>query len=100
MLRSSTKRQAADALLNYVAERREMIKYPELVAAGRQIGSGPTGAMCKVTTARRKGSGMGWEGANTEAIMALSCREQSGQRKAYWANQLRPTGEHRPKVWP
>jgi hypothetical protein len=91
-LRSPKKRLAADALLNYVAERREMIKYPELVAAGRQIGSGPTEAMCKVTTARLKGSGMRWDGANAEAVMALSCLEQSGQWKAYWANQLRPTG--------
>jgi hypothetical protein len=78
--------------LNYVAERREMIKDPECVAAGRQIGSGPTEAMCKVTTARLKGSGMRWDGANAEAVMALSCLEQSGQWKAYWANQLRPTG--------
>ena len=31
-LRSRAKRQAADGLLHYVAERREMIRYPEFLA--------------------------------------------------------------------
>ena len=51
-------RSAADRLLNYVSERREMIKYPEFLAKGWQIGSGPTEATCKTLTARLKGSGM------------------------------------------
>ena len=44
--RSPKKRRAADRLLNYVAERREMIRYPEFRAKGWQIGSGPTEAQC------------------------------------------------------
>jgi hypothetical protein len=91
-LRSPPPRRAAGALLSYVAERREVSKYPEFAAAGRQVGSGPPEAMCKVTTARLKRWGMRWEGANAEAVMALSGLEQSGQWKAYWASQLRPTG--------
>ena len=64
-------RQAADRLLNYVSERREMIKYPEFLAKGWQIGSGPTEATCKTLTARLKGSGMRWDAENAEALMAL-----------------------------
>jgi hypothetical protein len=41
-LRGAAKRKAADRLLNYMAERRDMIQYPEFAARGWQIGSGPT----------------------------------------------------------
>jgi hypothetical protein len=85
-------RKAADRLLSYVNERREMIKYPEFLAKGWQIGSGPTEATCKTLTARLKGSGMRWDGANAEAIMALEALTQSGQWDLYWRTQLRPTG--------
>ena len=82
----------ADRLVNYVSERREMIKYPEFRARGWQIGSGPTEAMCKTLTARLKGSGMRWDADNAEALMALEALTQSGQWEVYWQTQLRPTG--------
>jgi hypothetical protein len=85
-------RKAADRLLNYVGERREMIKYPEFLAKGWQIGSGPTEATCKTLTARLKGSGMRWDADNAEALMALEALTQSGQWESYWRTQLRPTG--------
>lgn len=85
-------RAAADRLLNYVSERREMIKYPEFSAKGWQIGSGPTEATCKTLTARLKGSGMRWDADNAEAIMALEALTQSGQWDEYWQSRLRPTG--------
>lgn len=85
-------RAAADRLVNYVSERREMIKYPAFRAKGWQIGSGPTEATCKTLTARLKGSGMRWDGNNAEAIMALEALTQSGQWPAYWESQLRQTG--------
>jgi hypothetical protein len=85
-------RPAADRLINYVSERREMIKYPAFQAKGWQIGSGPTEATCKTLTARLKGSGMRWDSKNAEAIMALEALTQSGQWAAYWESQLRPTG--------
>lgn len=83
-------RPAADRLLNYVSERRDMIKYPTFRAKGWQIGSGPTEATCKTLTARLKGSGMRWDSDNAEAVMALEALTQSGQWEAYWASQLRP----------
>src|SRR5262249_29157713 len=85
-------RPAADRLVNYVSERREMICYPAFQAKGWQIGSGPTEATCKTLTARLKGSGMRWDSDNAEAIMALEALTQSGQWDGYWRSQLRKTG--------
>jgi hypothetical protein len=84
-LRGPAQRRAAEALIGYVTDRREMIKYPEFQAVGRQIGSGPTESMCKATTLRIKGVGMRWDGDNAEGIMAL---EQSGAWQSYWDSRL------------
>jgi hypothetical protein len=84
-------RRAADRLLNYVSERREMIRYPEFQAKGWQIGSGPTEATCKTLTARLKGSGMRWDADNAEAVMGLEALSQSGQWDSYWQSQLQPS---------
>jgi hypothetical protein len=86
------RRRAADELLHDVAKRKETILYPEFLAKGWQIGSGPTEAMCKTMTARLKGSGMRWDGVNAEALMALAALEQSGQWKGYWRSCLKPSG--------
>jgi hypothetical protein len=83
---------AADRLVNYVSERREMIRYPDFQAKHWQIGSGPTEATCKTLTARLKGSGMRWDSDNAEAIMALEALTQSGQWDSYWRSRLRRTG--------
>jgi hypothetical protein len=91
-LRNRGKRKAADTLLAYVSERRDMIRYPEFQAKGWQIGSGPTEATCKTLTARLKGSGMRWDADNGEALMALEALSQSDQWHLYWRTQLRPTG--------
>ena len=85
-------REAADRLLHYVSERRDMIRYPEFLAKGWQIGSGPTEATCKTLTARLKGSGMRWDADNAEAVMALEALYQSGQWDAYWRTELRQAG--------
>lgn len=77
-------RTAVDRLLGYMSERREMIRYPEFIARGWQIGSGPIEAQCKTTTARVKGSGKRWDGPNAEAVMALACLENSRLWQSYW----------------
>jgi hypothetical protein len=89
-LRGGKQRQAAEALIGYVTDRREMVRYPEFLAVGRQIGSGPTESMCKATTQRVKGVGMRWDSDNAEAIMALEALEQSGGWQAYWDRCLQP----------
>lgn len=87
-LRGRKKRRAAEALLGYVTDRREMIQYPQFREVGRQIGSGPTESMCKATTLRIKGVGMRWDADNAEAIMALEALDQSGAWQAYWDSCL------------
>jgi hypothetical protein len=89
-LRGTKRRQAAEQVLGYVTDRRAMIQYPEFVAQGRHIGSGPTESMCRATTERLKGVGMRWDADNAEAVMALEALDQSGAWKQYWDLCLRP----------
>lgn len=88
-LRSPAKRRAADGLLNYMSQRREMIQYPQFLSRGWQIGSGPTEALCKTTTLRLKGRGRRWDAPNAEAIMALETLRQSGLWDDYWQLALK-----------
>jgi hypothetical protein len=81
-----SKRDAADGLMGYIAERREMIRYPEFRERGWQIGSGPTEAQCKSATQRLKGRGRRWDRLNAEAVMALDCLESSHAWNLYWTN--------------
>jgi hypothetical protein len=82
--KGSKKRQAAEALLDYVSEREEMVRYKEFLGLGRQIGSGPTESMCKATTLRVKGVGKKWDLDNAEGVMALEALDQSGLWEKYW----------------
>ena len=83
--RSPKKKKAADKLLHYVSERREMIRYPEFRAKGWQIGSGPTEAQCELSVDRLKGHGRRWDQDNAEAVAAIDCLERSGQWQFYFA---------------
>ena len=83
-LRSPPRRRAADLLINYVTDRREMIVYPQFLARGLQIGSGPTESQCKLVPRRVKGRGKRWDADNAEAVMALEAMEQSGLTRQYW----------------
>jgi hypothetical protein len=85
-LRKSAHREAANSLLNYVAERRPLIRYPEFRNRGWQIGSGPTEAECKTTTHRIKGRGRRWDADHAESLMALACLNDSGLWHHYWTS--------------
>ena len=85
-LARSRKRKAADRLLNYVAGRQEMIRYPAFRARGWQIGSGPTESQCKLSTKRLKGYGRRWDRPNATAVAALDTLERSGQWHKFWPN--------------
>jgi len=83
------KRRELDRLIHYVAQRKEMIRYPEFLARGWQIGSGPTESQCRVLGARTKAGGaMRWNAANAEAVMALEAMWRSRQWDAYWRMAL------------
>jgi hypothetical protein len=83
-LRAPVKRKEANRLLNYVAERQPIIRYPEFRRRGWQIGSGPTESECKTTTHRVKGRGRRWDSDNAEAMMAMACLDDSRMWRTYW----------------
>lgn len=87
-LRSQTKKKAADRLLNYISERRDMISYPEFAAKGWQIGSGPTESRCKTSTTRLKGRGRRWNKRNAEAVAALTTLKDSKQWDIHWPTSI------------
>jgi len=82
------KRKVADQLLNYVAERREMMPYDKCDQHGWDVGTGPMESMCGVTTDRIKGRGRRWDIDNAEAIMALEALHQSDLWDQYWHKAL------------
>ena len=61
-----------------------MIRYPEFMARGWQIGSGPTESQCRLLPDRLKGAGMRWDADNAEAVMVLEAMRISGQSQANW----------------
>jgi len=83
-LRREKKRSALDSLMQYSAERRDMIRYPEYRAKHWPIGSGPTEAECKTTTQRVKGRGRRWNSQNAEAMMALAAMHDTGLWNQRW----------------
>lgn len=91
-LRSPAKREALAKLEQYVANHAEMLDYPRYRAAGFDIGSGPTEALCKTLTARLKGGGKRWNTPNAEALMALAALKHSRLWEPYWAAQARKAG--------
>jgi hypothetical protein len=87
LVRSPAKRAALSRLEQYVAKRVEMMDYPQFIAAGFDIGSGPTESKCKTVPWRLKGSGMRWNLPNAEAMAALACVDQSNVLSDYWSQQ-------------
>lgn len=85
--RAPAKREALRRLRAYVGERVALMDYPACRANGWDLGSGPTEAQCKTMTARLKGSGMRWDPANAEALLALSALADSDEWSAYWHGQ-------------
>lgn len=83
-VRSPTKRAALGRLEQYAAKRGDMLDYPTFLAAGWDIGSGPTEAFCKTLTSRLKGSGMRWDTPNAEAVMAMAALWHSNLWTSYW----------------
>jgi hypothetical protein len=78
------KRGVADRLINYVAQRQEMMGYERCDEHGWDVGSGPMESMCGVTTDRIKGRGRRWNLENAEAVMELEALHQSDLWQRYW----------------
>ena len=84
-VRSPAKRRAVRALRGYVENHRAMMDYPPLLAAGWDVGSGPTDALCKTLSLRLRGPGMKWDLDHAADLMDLKAMYASGQAPAYWA---------------
>ena len=72
------RRKEANRLLEYVVDRREMIRYPRVSGQGmadRQRSDGEP--VSGVLPDRVKGVGMRWDADNAEAVMALEAMRQS-----------------------
>jgi hypothetical protein len=98
--RARAKRKAANGLMHYVAERKDMMGYKELEARGCHIGTGVIESMCKAAPLRVKGRGMRWDSDNAEAMMALEALEQSDLWNKYWASALQAVTSAAPGVLP
>jgi hypothetical protein len=81
------RRRAADLLINYVTDRRELIDYPRFLKEQWQIGSGPTESQCNQVPRRVKGRGKRWDPDHAEAVMAIETLEQSDLTAVYWQTQ-------------
>lgn len=75
-VRSRMKRSALDGLMQYAAQRKELMIYPRCDQMGWDVGSGSTESMCNTMTRRLKLRGMRWDADNAEAMMALETLEQ------------------------
>lgn len=83
-VKGTRKRTAINRLVEYISDRRALLSYPEFLAAGRDIGSGPTEAQCKCETIRLKGHGRRWNTANALAISTIEAVHQSRLTEKFW----------------
>ena len=86
--RARTKRAALDELIGYLLPRKHKVDYASFLAAGYDIGSGPTESTCKSLSRRMKGIGMRWTAKNAESIVALEALHQSQLWPVYWSTRL------------
>jgi hypothetical protein len=83
-------RQTLSDVVRYFENQSHRMDYPNYVAKGWAIGSGPVESACKTVIGQRmKGSGMRWGKDGTDAVSHLRALFKSGDRQwdAYW----RPT---------
>jgi hypothetical protein len=84
IVRSEVKRKSLRLLRDYIVGRLERLDYRRALAAGWDIGSGPTEAECKTLTLRLKRPGMRWDADHAAGMMNLVALYESGQAEAYW----------------
>lgn len=70
--KTAEQKEALRKALHYFEENTKRMNYPQHLAAGRMIGSGPIEAACKsVVGARLKQTGMRWSNVGADAILAV-----------------------------
>ena len=90
---------ARDATFHYLARRLEQLRYAEWVALGYPIGSGAVESANKlVVEVRLKGSGMHWQPANVDPMLALrnlACNQRWDEAWPLICAQLQATARAR-----
>lgn len=85
-LDDDNKVQAVVKLLNFLQARLERMNYPELLAEGYRIDSGPIESSCKnVIQSRMKCAGMRWSRYGAKAMLEVRCALLSD----HWENAIR-----------
>ncbi len=78
--------QAVDKLLGFLRSRWQRMNYPELLAEGYRIDSGPIESSCKnVVQARMKCAGMRWSRVGAKSMLEVRCALLSD----HWENLIR-----------
>jgi hypothetical protein len=80
-------RTKLEQVLEYFGNNVDRMEYPEYLAKGWQIGSGPVEAACKLVVGQRlKGTGMRWgtDGADCVSHLRALFRSERGQWDAFW----------------
>jgi hypothetical protein len=81
-------RECRSRVAGYFANQAHRMDYPEYVAKGWQIGSGPVESACKTVIGQRlKGGGMRWgeDGADALCHLRALFRSEPGQWEAFWS---------------
>ena len=81
---TQAKRDSMVRLMGYVEARVPLLRYPEAIARGFDIGSGPMEAQCKTHTLRLKISGAKWDQDHAASMMNLVALHTSSQWEVYW----------------
>ena len=84
--KSRGKRRAAlEGLINYVATKLNMMKYPDYRSYGLKIGTGMMESTCNQLVGQRlKGPGMHWSDVGALAVTALRAIEFNGKWNSFW----------------
>jgi hypothetical protein len=88
--RGPAARECHSRVLTYFENQAHRMDYPEFVARGWQIGSGPVESACKSVVGQRlKGTGMRWGEAGADAVCHLRAlyRSEAGQGEAFWSRK-------------
>lgn len=84
--RRGKKREALDALINYIQPRQEVTDYPRYRQQGWQIGTGMIESTAKqLVGLRLKGPGMQWTEPGALAMTALRAQSLNGHWHNFWA---------------
>jgi hypothetical protein len=96
---SAQTREELRKLIGYFENNRHRTDYPTYRQNGRDIGSGPTEAGCKIIGERLKGSGMRWVEDGAATVASLRALYVSGGKvwDGFWAQPRRAAAGMSPK---